>query len=355
MLPQRLRALVPAGLALFLLAACSRGGPPTQDTAAPPVVTAGTVTTARWQDSIEALGTAQARESITLTAKVTEKVTRVNFEDGDTVEAGQVLVDLSGRAEVAELEAARATHAEAGKQYDRLVELAARGVVPRSQLDSQLATRDAAKARADAIRAALADRVISAPFAGVLGFRQVSPGALVTPGTVITTLDAIDTLKLDFPVPEAHFGHLEAGFEVVARSPAFPGEAFHGTVTAVGSRIDPASRAVTVRAVLDNPGLRLRPGMLLSVQLLQPPREALVVPEIAVVQVGGQSFLWKLDDDDRVSQIEVELGARRPGEVEVRRGMAAGERIVVEGTVKLREGMSVRIAGSGREQAGAPA
>lgn len=307
------------------------------------VVTAGTVVMADWQDEIQALGTAQANESVTLTSKVTETVTRVNFQDGDFVEAGAVLVDLSGRAEVAQLEAAQATFVEASKQYDRLAELVKQGTIPRSQLDTQLSVRDAARARADAIRAALADRIISAPFAGVLGFRRVSPGALVTPGTVITTLDDIRTIKLDFPVPEAYLGQIGIGQVVRAQSAAFTQAMFEGRVTAVGSRVDPLTRAVTVRAELPNPEGQLRPGMLLTVRLMQPLRRALTVPEIAVEQVGTRAYLYRILPDDTVEQADVELGARRRGEVEVRAGVAEGDRIVVEGTVKLRPGARVRV------------
>ncbi len=341
------RILAGAGLLLIALAlvGCGRndatgpqgGGPQAA------VVTAGTVVASDWQDEIQALGTAQANESVTLTAKVTETVTRVNFQDGDFVESGAVLVDLSGRAEVAQLEAAQATFVEASKQYDRLAELVKQGTIPRSQLDTQLSVRDAARARADAIRAALADRIISAPFSGVLGFRRVSPGALVTPGTVITTLDDIRTIKLDFPVPEAYFGQIEVGQTVRARSPAFSDSVFEGRVTAVGSRVDPLTRAVTVRAELPNSDGRLRPGMLLTVRLLQPLRRALTVPEIAIEQVGTRSYVYRILPDDTVEQADLVLGARRRGEVEVRSGVAEGDRIVIEGTVKLRPGARVRV------------
>lgn len=331
--------------ALLALGACSQGGPTGAPVGGPSAatVTAGQVQVSDWQDEIQALGTAQANESVTLTAKVTETVTRVNFQDGDYVEAGAVLVDLSGRAEVAQLEAAQATYVEASKQYQRLDELVKQGTIPRSQLDTQLSVRDAARARADAIRAALADRIISAPFAGVLGFRRVSPGALVTPGTVITTLDDIRTIKLDFPVPEAYLGQLAVGQTVRAQSPAFGNRAFDGQVTAVGSRVDPLTRAVTMRAELPNPEGLLRPGMLLTVRLMQPVRRALTVPEIAVEQVGTRAYLYRIQDDDTVVQATVELGARRRGEVEVRSGVAEGDRIVVEGTVKLRSGARVRV------------
>ena len=325
---------------LLMLAGC---GDKAADTAgarsAPPVVvTTALVAQAPWSDAIEALGTAQANESVTLTAKVTETVERVNFEDGDFAEAGQVLVDLSGRAEVAQLEEERAAFKEANQQFERQSELVKQGTIARSQLDAQVAARDAAKARMDTIRARLSDRVITAPFDGVLGFRQVSPGTLVTPGTAIATLDDIRTIKLDFPIPEGVLGSVTPGLRIAARSAAWPERDFEGIVRAVDSRVDPVTRAVTVRADIPNPEAQLRPGMLLTVRLFKPERTALVIPEIAVTQVGSKAYVYRVGADDKAEQVEVQTGARRRGEVEIVQGLAAGDRIVVEGTVKVRSG-----------------
>lgn len=331
--------------ALCVLGACAQKDAPTSARQAPAsLVTVTTLEPGPWQEEILALGTAQANESVTITAKVTETVTRINFNDGDLVEAGALLVDLSGRAEVAQLEAAQATFGEASKQYDRLAELVTQGTIPRSQLDTQLAVRDAARARADAIRAALADRIITAPFAGVLGFRRVSQGSLLTPGTVITTLDDIRTIKLDFPVPEAWFSRLASGQQVQSTSPTFPDQSFTGKVSAIGSRVDPLTRAVTIRAELPNPESKLRPGMLLSVRVQMPERTALIVPEIALEQVGTRAFVYRVNDDDTVEQVDVVPGARRRGAVEIISGIEAGTRIVVDGTVKLRTGAKIRVA-----------
>lgn len=332
-------------LALATMLGCGKQESPRGGAAPPAVVTSAAVEMKPWRDTIEALGTAQAKESVTLTAKVTETVDSVNFQDGDLVEAGRLLVDLSGRAEVAQLQAAQAAYKEAVQQYARQSELVKQGTIARSQLDTQIATRDAAKARADAIRAALSDRVITAPFAGVLGFRQVSQGALVSPGTVIATLDDISTIKLDFSVPEAYLGAIAIGQDIRALSPAWPEREFQGKVTAVDSRVDPVTRAITVRAELPNPDNQLRPGMLLTVRLFRPERQTLVIPEIALVQVGKGAFVFRIDAEAKVTETEVRVGARRRGEAEVLEGLAAGDRIVVDGTVKLRNGATVKDAG----------
>jgi membrane fusion protein (multidrug efflux system) len=326
-----------------LLGACAgeAEGPGPGAGPAPVKVVTESVVRQTWVDIIEALGTARANESVTLTAKVTETVVRVNFEDGQRVEEGQLLVDLSGRAEVAALEEAQAAYTEALKAYERQVELVAQGTLSKSTLDSLIASRDAAKARMEAIRARLADRVIAAPFAGVLGFRQVSQGTLVTPGTAIATLDDIDPIKLDFSVPETAMAVVAAGQTIHARSAAYPEQDFSGAVRVVGSRVDPITRAVTVRAEIANPDGRLRPGMLLTVKLELPQRETIAIPEIALIQVGTRQSVFTVDAEGRAQRTEVRAGARMAGRVEILEGLQAGQRLVTEGIVKLRPGTPV--------------
>jgi membrane fusion protein (multidrug efflux system) len=331
--------------ALLLLAAalagCDAEAPGASEAPPPTAVVTAKVTPVDWRDSIDALGTARANESVTLTAKVSETVRKVAFESGDVVRAGDVLVDLSSGAQLAGLEEARANYQDAERQLKREEELVKRKLVAASQVDTRRAARDAAKARMDVVRAQLSDRVITAPFDGVLGLRQVSPGSLVTPGTAIATLDDISVIKLDFTVPERYLAVLQSGLEIAARSAAYPDRQFAGEVASVDSRVDSVTRSVTVRARVPNPDRLLRPGMLLTVQLLLSARQALVVPEIAVLQVGTDSFVYRVKADQSVERVKVELGSRREGEVVVARGLTAGDRIVTEGTVKIRDGMRV--------------
>jgi membrane fusion protein (multidrug efflux system) len=336
-----LRSLLIAALA-GTLAACGSDAPAGGGRPPAATVTTTVVAAKPWSDAIEALGTLRANESVLVTAKVSETVVRVNFQDGDLVEAGQVLVDLSGGAEIAGLEEVAATYREAQQQYERLRELSVQKLIPQSQLDAQRGTVDAARARLNVVRARLSDRVITAPFAGVLGFRQVSPGTLVTPGTTIASLDDISLMKLDFAVPETFLSALAKGQVVTARSAAFPDREFNGIVATVDSRVDPVTRAVTVRAEVPNPDRLLRPGMLLTLRVFRPERQALVIPEIAVIQVAQDAHVFRVKADDTVEQVVVTLGQRRSGEVEITGGLAAGDRIVVDGTVKLRAGAAIR-------------
>ena len=331
-------------VACCTLVACSGEDPakkPVQ--AAPAKVTAQTLQTKPWSDVIEALGTAQANESITLTAKITETVRRVNFADGQAVSAGDVLVELTSSQQAAQLKDVQAMANDADRQYLRQQDLVKQGTVSKALFDTAMATRDSNRAKVDAIRAQLSDRVITAPFSGVLGLRRVSPGTLVTPGTEITTLDDIDLIKLDFSVPETQLGALAVGQDVQATTAAWPDRQWRGKIASIDSRIDTASRSVLVRAEVENPDRVLRPGMLLSVQVFRAPRDALALPEIALVQIGADSYVFRVKADSTVEQVRIVPGARRRGEIEVREGLQPGDRVVVDGTVKLRGGAKVAV------------
>jgi membrane fusion protein (multidrug efflux system) len=306
-------------------------------------VTATTLQPQAWSDEIEALGTAKANESVTLTAKITDTVRRVNFTDGQIVDAGDVLVEMSAGQQAAALLEAQANYKEANRQFTRNQDLVKQGTVSRSAFDAAEAARDSNSARVGAIRAQLADRVVTAPFGGMLGLRQVSPGALVTPGTVITTLDDVSIIKLDFSVPETFLGVLASGQEVAAHSAAWPEKEFRGRITSIDSRVDPVTRSVIVRAEIPNDERMLRPGMLLTVRVYRPARQVIALPEIALTQVGDNAFVYRVRPDATVEQVRVGIGARHRGEVEIVDGLAAGDKVVVEGTVKLRSGAKVQV------------
>jgi membrane fusion protein (multidrug efflux system) len=346
--PPLARSLLLAGASALLLslAACGKdeaaAGP--REGGQPTPVTTEVLRPQPWSDTLRAIGTVRARESVTVTAKVSETVQRVHFESGDEVARGAVLVTLSGQAQQASLAEAQAAANEADRLYRRQSELAAQQLIARSQLDTQRAERDAARARVAQARATIGDRTIRAPFAGVLGIRQVSPGALVTPGTPIATLDDIARVFVDFPMPEAELARVAAGQRLQGTAAAFPGRSFDGTVSIIDARVDPATRAVTVRGDFPNPDRALRPGMLMDVRLHRPERQALVVPEIAIVQVGRESFVYRVQADGKVEQAVVEVGARAGGRAEILKGLKAGDRIVVDGTGKLRPGSLVREA-----------
>lgn len=349
MLPEMfLRHRAPAAVALLLavgLVGCDRqANAPSASVPVP--VTVQTVAEQPWNSTVQSIATVRARESVALTAAVSDVVEQVHFDSGDTVKAGQLLATLRGSSQAAALTAAKATYEEADQLYRRQEELIGAQLVARSTLDTQRALRDAALARVQQMQSDIRDREVRAPFAGVLGIRQVSPGSLVTSSTVMVTLDDVDRLYVDFQVPESQLGLVAMGGEVSGTAAAYPGEQFIGRVAAIDSRVDESTRAITVRADFDNADRRLRPGMLLDVRLFQAARQALVIPEIAVVQVGRESYVFRVKADDSVERADVRTGERRDGKVEILDGLKIGERIVIDGTGKLRPGLKISADGA---------
>lgn len=290
---------------------------------------------------IEAVGTALANESVEVTSKTTNKIVAIHFEEGDRVRRGQVLVEMDAAEARAELEQAQAALAESESQFRRSRELYAQQALSISQLDQLEATLKSNRARVNAAQARLDDTVIRASFDGRTGFRRVSVGGLVNPGTVITTLDDTSIIKLDFTVPEIYIYLLERGLPVEAASAGLPGREFQGKVSRIGSRVDPVTRSIPVRAHLPNPDGALRPGMFMTVQLHGPAAPALLVPEAAIVPEQGRTYVFVVAEG-RVQRREVRLGKRRPGLVEVLEHLREGERVIVEGTQHVSEGSLVR-------------
>lgn len=347
-MPPSTRSLLALSIVALALSACggkdeaaAKPGAGARGNAGPVPVVVEAVREQPWTDALRALGTVHAREAVTVTAKVSETVQQVHFESGQEVVRGAPLVTLSGQQQQASLASAEATLKEAEQLYRRQEQLASQQLVARASLDAQRATRDAARAQVAQIRANLSDRVIRAPFAGVLGIRQVSPGALVTPGTPIATLDDVSRVYVDFPVPETELAGVAPGQALSGRAGAYTGQAFDGTVATVAARLDAGSRSATVRGDFPNPQRLLRPGMLVEVTVARDTRQALVVPEIAVQQIGSETFVWRVKPDDTVEKADVTVGGRIPGKVMLASGVEAGQRIVVEGVGKLQPGAKV--------------
>ena len=301
------------------------------------------VTTGEFADIMEALGTTRANESVTLTARVSETVQKINFDDGMWVEEGTILVELTNSEEVAVVREREAAVKEALQQFERISDLQKTGNASQAALDLRVRSLEEARSRLAAAEARVADRIIRAPFSGVLGLRNVSQGALVSPGFQITTLDDIDIIKLDFSVPERFISALVEGQVILAQAAAFDDRPFRGTVLTVNSRVDPITRAVTVRAIIQNQKRELRPGMLMTVVLSSNHRLALEISEGAIIPVGRENFVFLLKDDMTVERIPVSLGSRLGGKVEVTEGLVEGQKIVTSGTMRLRTGSKVRL------------
>ena len=329
---------------LLLLSACGK-----EDTGqkmgagSPATVTVIRVAPESWQDSIEAIGTVKARESVVISAKQSERVAAVRFESGQRVAKGQVLIELDAGTVKAELAEARATLADLDAQVTRLKSLQSRQLIAQSQLDTALATRNAARARVQAANERLNDRIIRAPFSGVLGLRQVSQGQYVNAGFAMVNLDDLDRMWVDFPVPESLLSKLKVGMSLNLAADAYPGRTFSASVASIDSRVDIATRAIMVRAGIDNAESSIRPGMLMRVSLQQDAVDALVVPELALQQVGNRTFVFVAVADGAVVSKDVSIGSRRAGKATVLMGLKVDDQVVVDGTSKLRDGQKILI------------
>lgn len=328
-----------------------RGGPPTQ-------IEAVEATPKTFTVKIEALGTLEPRERVVLTANAADRVTGVYFEDGQRVAKGKTLMTLVNEEENSQLEAAQATLANAKLVYERNQRLAANDAIALLELERTKSAYDAAIANVGAIQARLRDRVLTAPFSGVLGFRQVSVGAYVSPGQAVATLIDDSQMRLEFGVPSVYITDLRNGLEITALSKDHPGRTFTGALTSIDNAIDPTTLAVKVRATLPNREGLLRAGTAMTVTLMSKPRTSLSIPEISVIAEGSKSFVFVVDQTRQpavAEKKEVMLGIRERGTVEVVSGLETGDLIATDGVLKLRPGAPVRIQGQAPAgQDGAP-
>jgi membrane fusion protein, multidrug efflux system len=299
-------------------------------------------------DALQALGTAQARESIVLTPKVADTIRALRFDSGDRVVRGQVLVQMSSVEQAADLAEARAANEAAQQELRRYQELHERGFASQARLDTMRAAADSALARVSAGESRIADRTIRAPFAGIVGLRTASPGQFMRPGDQIGTLDDISEIKLDFDVPETQIARLQENVQIVAMTGAFPDRTFQGVIANVDSRVDPTTRTVRVRAMLPNADEAIRPGMLMTVRVLANPREALAIPEIAILDRADGAYVYRVvsrEGGQAVEQVPIRTGQRSAGMAEVLEGLGVGDLVVTEGVQSVRPGQPVQLGG----------
>jgi membrane fusion protein (multidrug efflux system) len=290
--------------------------------------------------SIEAVGTALARESVDITSKVANTVTAIRFQEGQRVAAGSVLVELDRAQTAAALVEAEASLMESRNQFNRGRDLSVTQALSRAQLDQLETAVKTGEARVTAARSRLADTVIRAPFAGRTGLRRVSLGSLVSPGTVITTLDDSSVIKLEFTVPQSFLGSLEPGLQIESRADGFGDRVFTGKLTTLDSRIDPVTRSIAVRAELPNADGAIKPGLFMTVRLRAKTVPTLMLPEEALVPEQGRTFVFVVRDG-KAQRIEVRTGGREPGSVAVLDGLTAADQVIVEGTQRVRDGGEV--------------
>jgi len=324
----------------------------------PTQVTATMVQQHAFTDALEVLGVAKGRQSVTLTAATTQLVDKVRFRDGQSVRKGAVLIELKNTEQDAGLAQAEAQLNAAEHIYQRYETLAQQGWASKSQLDQYEGAYKSALANVNAAKARQADRLILAPFAGVVGLSDVAPGALVNPGAPIVTLDDVSAMRVDFQVPEQYLAMIREGQPIEAAVDAYGGQKIHGRIARLDSRVDERTRSITARAEFPNPGARLKPGMLIRVSISRGQRNAPAVPESAVSVQGDSAFVFMIRPQGQrivAEQRPIVTGIRQDDIVEVLDGVQPGDRIVADGLNRLQPGQPIRVTGGGPGgHAGAP-
>ena len=315
-----------------------------QAKAMPPLpVKAAPVTRATLNVEVTAVGTLRADETVVVRPEIAGRVATIHFKEGQGVRQGEPLITLDQEEYQAQLASSAAQLALEESSYRRLQDMDRKNLTSQQNLDEAKARLDTARAQQELNRVRFSKTVIRAPFAGTVGLRQVSPGAYVKPGDDIVAMESLGAMKLDFRVPEIYLARLATGQRLMARVDAYPDQNFEGAIYAIEPALDEETRTVLLRARLPNPGNRLRPGLFARVGLVLEQREnALAVPEQAIVPVGQTTFVYRVADG-KATMTPVKLGLRRPGLVEILEGLNAGDLVVTDGQLKIRDGAPVTV------------
>ncbi len=301
-------------------------------------------------DRLEVLGAAKGRQSVTVTSNTTELITGVHFTDGAHVRKGQVLVDLKAQAQSADIAQAQAALDLAQINYRRWKSLGDQGIAAKATVDQYQTSVQQAQAGLDMAKSRLGDRVIRAPFSGVVGLTDVTPGTLINPGGAIVSLDDISVIRVDFDVPDRYLSTVRVGLPINARTDAYPNETIQGRIAMLDSRVDQRSHSIKARAEFPNAAGRLKPGMLVRVGVAQGERRSVAVPQAAVQFDGDQAMVFVLAPRGRglVAQQRLVLtGMDDAGFVEIKQGLKPGEAVVADGVNRISPNQAVRVAGDG--------
>jgi len=295
---------------------------------------------------IRAVGSLQSDESVHIAPEVAGRIAEIVFKEGEEVKLRDLMVKLDdslARAEVADQEA---RHDLAKANYERAVRLAESGNITDRARDEAKAAYDSARATLELARVRLSKHALLAPFAGTAGLRSVSVGAFINIGTTVVNLEKIDTLKLDFSIPERFLSNVTVGQSAQVTVDAFPNRSFTGTVYAIDPLVDVNGRALKIRARLPNEDRALRPGLFARITLKGPQVAAVVtVPESAVVPRGDSAYVYLIIDGKAV-ETKVRLGERKAGHVEILEGIAPDTVVVTAGQQRLRHGSPVEVVSS---------
>lgn len=293
-------------------------------------------------DSVSAVGSLRARDQISLTTELSGRVVELNLNAGSRVAKGDLLLRLDDRQARADLQVAEATLADALRQLQRAQSLQANNSISRSQVDELRTAADVARAQLASAETRVDNHRIEAPFEGVIGLNDISMGAYLSAGSEVATLDSTRKMELGFAISEKFLGQIRLGQTVEGHTPAYPGERFTGELVELGTRINELSRTLPVRALVDNPEQKLRPGQFMAASLTLRQREALIIPEQSVMIRGDETYVF-VADDGIARRTSVELGTRSPGIVEVASGLALEDQVIVTGQDRLSSGDRIEV------------
>lgn len=326
----------------------------------PATITAEAAKTEAWVERLPAIGTLIASQGVEIAAQVAGIVTELHFESDQPVAAGANLVQLDISVEQADLASAEAILREAEVSFKRQSDLLTKSVASEANVDTARAKRDSAVATLNRIKALIAQKTIIAPFAGRLGIRHVELGQYISPGLAMVSLQALDPIWVDFPMPEQNVGKLRVGQTIELTVDAFPGKVFTGTITSLDARVSQETRTLLVRGTLANPDSTLLPGMFANVAVLVgAPANVVTVPRTAITfsLYGDSVYVLKplegqpapAKPEDTVFTAErrfIKTGQVRQERVAITSGLAAGEQVVTTGQVKLTNGSHVKVDNS---------
>ncbi|EHA1067513.1 efflux RND transporter periplasmic adaptor subunit [Aeromonas hydrophila] len=304
-------------------------------------IRAQTVSQSLAEPSIKLVSKLAANRSVVISPEVTGRIVKIAVRSGQQVKQGDVLIALDAGKQQAELAEQSASVRDESRKLRDMRRLVARGAITTSELEGQEATVAQAQARADAAKYELSLRTLLAPFDGSVSLIDLSEGALVNSGDTLLHLDELAKLRLDLAVPERYLSLLRPGMAVMATSSAWPDQSFRGVLETLDSRVSNDTQNIKARVIIPNPDGQLRPGMLLNVELSLPPQKMTLIPAQSVEYAGEQRFVYRLEPNGKVKRVPVVLGDTHGEEVWVTEGLKVGDRIVVEGLVNLRDGVSV--------------
>jgi membrane fusion protein (multidrug efflux system) len=306
-------------------------------------------------DEVVAVGSLRANETVTLRSEVAGRIERVGFTDGARVQRGATLIALDASVASAEAEQSRAELALARANYERTSELAARNFVSASAKDQAAANLKIQEAKLRLTEARLAKSEIRAPFTGVMGLRNVSPGDFVKDGADLAIIEDIATMKVDLRMPERYLGSVRVGQIAQLSFDSMPGKTFKATISAIDAQIDANGRSLLARGKLANPDGALRSGMFARARVVvRANAEALTIPEEAIFSQGADTFVWKVEAG-KVVRRKIEIGLRRDSRAEVLAGLAFDDQVVTAGQLRLqRDGQEIRVIDPTRRPTGGP-